>query len=308
MSLTLSDETLLKALQSWPLPEPPIVQRLPGGFTSEVWLVESGKERFAAKYAYQSQKYFDGGLYAAELVEQHGITSGAPLRTKEGALSLLVPGPHGKTEPLALLRFVPGAPLNLAEPESAALYGNLLGRTHRILLNESDTHIAGSIYDFIQSEEAHVTAQTGLSSLIHQAVEAARAYEARHPVTMGIIWGDRIEIIREQRTGCIGIIDWGVIGHGPLLFDIALSVLWLFPEGGQMYEPFLHAYFAEAPIVVSELSGLPYYKALLWARQAKYFAYRVFANVTLGGSGSAENLKSFTEARQQLEQLLAEFS
>lgn len=169
MSVTLSDETLLNALQAWPLSEPSIVQRLPGGFTSEVWLVELGKERFAAKYAYQSQKDFDGGLYAAELFEQHGII------------------------------------------------------------------------------------------------------------------------------------------NGPLLFDIALSVLWYFPEGSQLYEPFLHAYFAEAPMTAGELAGLPYYKALLWARQAKYFAYRVSANVTLGGSGSVENLKSFTEARQQLEQLLAEF-
>jgi Ser/Thr protein kinase RdoA (MazF antagonist) len=102
--------------------------------------------------------------------------------------------------------------------------------------------------------------------LIHQAVEAACSYEKHCQVTTGVIWGDRLEILHELASGQVGIIDWGAIERGPLLFDIALSVLWLFPEGSKMCDTFLEAYLAEAPISVRELDGLRYYKALLWAR------------------------------------------
>lgn len=46
MNATLSDETLLTALQAWNLPQPLLVRRLSSGFTSEVWKVETGKECF----------------------------------------------------------------------------------------------------------------------------------------------------------------------------------------------------------------------------------------------------------------------
>jgi hypothetical protein len=79
MSSNLSNETLLAALKAWPLPEPLTFQPLPGGMTGEVWRVEVGDQRFIAKYAYTTQQAFDGGLYAAELVERYGITCGVPL-------------------------------------------------------------------------------------------------------------------------------------------------------------------------------------------------------------------------------------
>jgi hypothetical protein len=57
-----------------------------------------------------------------------------------------------------------------------------------------------------------------------------------------------------------------------------------------------------------ELEGLNYYKALVWARQAKYFAYRVAANVTLGDANPAGNAKRLEESRQQLEHFLPALS
>jgi Ser/Thr protein kinase RdoA (MazF antagonist) len=308
MSSILSNERLLSALHAWHLPEPLVVQRMPGGFTSEIWKVDAGSECFVAKYAYQSQEAFEGGLYAAELAEQYGIMSAAPLRTKEGALSTLVVGSHSERQPLALLRFVPGEPLRPGEPGVPVLYGSLLGRTHGIFLNGGGEKVTFDVYDFLQAEEAYVADQPGLASLIRQTVEAARAYETRCKVTTGVIWADRVEILHELETGRVGIIDWGAIERGPLLFDVALSVLWLFPEGSRLHEEFLQAYLAEAPISASELEGLSYYKALVWARQAKYFAYRIAANVTLGSSNPGGNVQSLTEARQELERLLTDMS
>ena len=153
MSSALTDEKLLAALQAWPLPEPVAIRRLPGGMTSGVWHIEAADQRFVAKYAYTKREAFEGGLYAAELVERHGITCGAPLRTKQGALSIMIEGAPGQSQPLAVLRYVPGKRLDLSNPDAAALYGSLLGRTHSILLAESDDWCAFDLYDFLLEEE-----------------------------------------------------------------------------------------------------------------------------------------------------------
>jgi Ser/Thr protein kinase RdoA (MazF antagonist) len=304
MTMRLSKEALLSALHAWPLPSPRLVRRLPAGFTSEVWLVEAGGAHFVAKYADQSQEALEAGLFAAELAERHGITSGAPLRTKEGALSLLVTEPSGQRHPLALLRFVEGSPLNDAEPGAASLYGQVLGRTHT-LLQGLIQQVTLDVYDFLLQEEDYVVSQPGLAQLIRRACTAARAFEARRAVTSGVIWADRVEIVLEKETGRVGVIDWGAIERGPLLFDVALTLLWLFPKGNQASEEFLHAYLAAAPITSDELEGLPYYTALLWARQAKFFAYRVAGNVTLGDPHPRRNVQRLVEARQALEHFVA---
>ena len=232
------------------------------------------------------------------------VRSGSPLATKTGALSIVVEGVHGEQQPLALLRYVPGDPLQVSEPDAASLYGHLLGRTHRLLLN---AFAGGSLLDleaFLLQEADYVTAQPGLGPLVDQALGNMHAYAALHPVTFGVIWADRMEIVREKETGQVGIIDWGAIERGPLAFDVALSLLWLFPEGSPAAYEFLQAYLAVAPIAVQELAGLPYYKTLFWARLAKYFAYRMAAGVPLGDVGPEENARHFAEARTQLEDLL----
>jgi Ser/Thr protein kinase RdoA (MazF antagonist) len=310
MNVRLSEEALLAALHAalhaWPLPEPRQVRRLPGGFTSDVWRVEAGGAAFVAKYTEQAQDAFEGGLAAAELAERAGITSGPPVRTNEGALSCLVAGPTGQRHPLALLRFVPGSPLNGAEPGAASLYGRLLGATHRLFLKSGlSERIPSDLYAFLQEEDAFVGAQPGLAVLIQQTRAAVREVALRRAVTSGVIWADRVEILRDPATDRVGIIDWGAIERGPLLFDVALTARWVFPEGSQAYEAFLAAYLATAPISRSELDGLKYYKALLWARQAKYFAYRVGAGVTLRDPNPSSNTERLAEARQALERFLS---
>ncbi len=304
MSSNLSNEALRIALQAWSLPEPLTIQTLPGGMTGEVWRVEAGDQRFVAKYAYTAQQAFEGGLYAAELVEQHGITCGIPLRTKQGTLSMMVVGAHGQSQPLALLRYVSGERLNLGEPGAATLYGYMLGRTHSILLTELGDWCSFALYDFLLEEDTTVATQPGLASLIRQAIEATRAYEACRTVTYGVIWADALEIRRDNDTGRTGIIDWGAIERGPLLFDVALNVLWYFPEGSQAHGEFMSEYLSQSPISASELEGIKYYKALLWARQAKFYAYCVAENVTLGGSTPISNAENLAQARQGLEHSL----
>src|SRR5690349_19414291 len=152
MSSALTEKKLLAALQAWPLSQPLAIRRLPGGMTSEVWQIEAGDQRFVAKYAYTKREAFEGGLHAAELVEQHGITCGAPLHTKQGALSILIEDEQAQSRPLAVLRYVPGQRLDLSNPEAAALYGSLLGRTHSILLAETGGWYVFDLYDFLHEE------------------------------------------------------------------------------------------------------------------------------------------------------------
>jgi Ser/Thr protein kinase RdoA (MazF antagonist) len=174
--MTLSDETVRDALHPWHLPEPLTVRHLKSGFTSDNWYVETAGERFVAKYAYQPQAVFEDGLRAAELTERHGITSAAPIRTWDGRRTILVKGPHGYSQPFALLRFVPGEKLLASERDAASIYGQMLGRIHRILLQEFIEPCSFDVYDYLTKEDAGVITQPGLSQLIEQAVEAAHRY------------------------------------------------------------------------------------------------------------------------------------
>jgi Ser/Thr protein kinase RdoA (MazF antagonist) len=306
MSSALTDEKLLAALQAWPLAERLAIRRLPGGMTSDVWQIEAGDQRFVAKYTYTKRAAFEGGLRAAELVERHGIACGRPLPTKQGALSIMIEDEQGQSRPLALLHYVPGERLDFSHPDAATLYGSLLGRTHSILLAEAGGLCAFDLYDFLLEEDPAVTAQLRLRTLIDKTMEAVRAYEARRPITSGTIWADALEIRLDSETGRAGIIDWGAIERGPILFDVALHESWYFPEGSQAYQKFIHAYLYEAPISAGELEGINYYKALLWARQARFFAYCVAENVALGGSTPISNAENLAKSRQELEYWLAQ--
>src|SRR5262249_54441721 len=142
----------------------------------------------------------------------------------------LVEGPVGQRHPLALLRFVAGEPVNYAEPGAAVMYGHLLGSTHRLFLESGGLleQIPSDLYAFLQGNDAFVGLHPGLANLIQQACDAAHAYARRTGVTYGVIWADRVEILRDPATGRVGIIDWGAIERGPLLFDVALTGLWIF--------------------------------------------------------------------------------
>ncbi len=215
----------------------------------------------------------------------------------------MIEGAQGQSQP-SRAGLCPRGTARSFQSRCAALYGSLLGRTHSILLAEASGWGIFDLYDFLLEEDPAVTAQLGLTTLIRKTLEIVHAYEARRPVTFGIIWADALDIRLDSETGHIGIIDWGAIERGPLLFDIALNESWYFPEGSQAYRGFIQAYLHEAPIAASELEGINYYKALLWARQARFYAYCVAENVTLGGSTPASNAEKLAKSQQELERCL----
>jgi Ser/Thr protein kinase RdoA (MazF antagonist) len=121
------------------------------------------------------------------------------------------------------------------------------------------------------------------------------------PVTYGPIYGDGLQLRVDGRDGSIGLIDWGTVCRGPLLFDLALAA----HHAGQVDLSELWAgYLAVGPLQPAELAGLRHYEALMWARSAKYFAFRLEHRVRLGDARRGANQAALARAVSALQRLL----
>lgn len=304
MPFTLPDAALISALTAWSLPQPLTLTRIAGGFTGDVWYVDTNQGRLVAKFAYDAREVFEAGLQAAEIVERAGIASGAPLRTVAGERTIMLEGPPTLFHPLALLHFVPGEPLDVKQPGSAYIVGSLLGRIHTILLREQFRPQSGErLFAYLKEETVEVAVQTGLPTLLRRAVEAVEAFEVRTQITYGTLYGDSLQVLYDRETHQVGLIDWGTISWGPLLFDVALAAE-LFSFSTFQTDCFLQGYLAEAPIEPQELEGLKFYQALHHAQLAKFFAWRLAHQTTLGNPDPLANELALKENRMALEHLL----
>lgn len=304
MRVVLSDADLHASLSAWRIVGPIQVTAIPGGFTSDVWIVDSSNGRFVAKYCYDTQADFDEGLRAAEALDDAGIVCAAPIRTRAGRLSVLVEGPHGRKEPLALLRYVPGVPFDWHAAGAAQRAGEFLGQIHTIWLHARQLQPQDRISGYLLGITPEVAAQPGLQALIDQAVANVRQFEAESPVTHGPIIGDYMEILLDAATDSIGLIDCGSVGWGALLFDLAIMIDELPRSDEVERQRFLQAYLSSSPIQPAELVGLRHYQALHWAQLAKYFAWRLAHDITMGDETPNANADSLAEIRAELERLV----
>ena len=109
---------------------------------------------------------------------------------------------------------------------------------------------------------------------------------------------------RRGDTESLGVIDWGTVSFGPLVFDLALAAEAARRVGhSDLGEPWA-SYLEQEPVRREEFDGLAYYEALMWARSAKYFAYRTQHGVSLGDARSGANARSLAGARAALHRLL----
>lgn len=218
----------------------------------------------------------------------------------------VVAHPPGHQHPLALLRYIPGDPLDLTAPDAQRLVGNLLGRVHRLLRDDADIDgLVDTVLPYLTEEQPMVFARyPWLCPLLLRAVAGVRAFEDTTPVTYGGIFGDALEVIYDEQISRVGVIDWGAASKGPLLFDLALVVAQFHRAGSEETEALVASYAAEAPVTVAEIGGLDRYIALLWARQAKYFAWRLVHRVTRGEPESAVVEQTLSTYRWKLEDQL----
>jgi Ser/Thr protein kinase RdoA (MazF antagonist) len=292
-------------LADWELRKPLRVRLLNGGFTSHVWKVDSGDSSYVAKLAYQPVRDVENGLLAAATLARHGLQTGPAVRTRSGRMTKLVEYPAGRWHALAMLRFVDGEQLDWRAPGALRIVGNTLGVIHRVLFEDTSLELEDQILTYLTDETARAC-QPEIETLIARAVAAARSFEAKCPVTYGPIYGDRLQVHVNGRDGPIGVIDWGTVSRGPLLFDLAIAAHVAQREGNVDLTDLWTSYLLVSPIHSVELDGLRYYEALMWARSAKYFGYRMNHNVSLGDARPGANIDSFVRAITALERLLDE--
>jgi len=290
-------------LADWDLPGPPRVRPLAGGYTSHVWRIDSGLQRYVAKLSYQPREDVDNGLRAAAILARHGLRTGPAVSTRGRELTRLVEYPAGLLHPLALMKFVDGAALDWRAPEALRIAGDTLGTIHRILLDDGSLELQDQLFRYL-IEDAAWGEQPAIQPLIARAVAAVRSVEAAHLVTYGPIYGDRLQVRVRRRDGSVGVIDWGTVSRGPLLFDLALAAHAARTAGHADLTELWDSYLAVMPALAAELDALRFYEALMWALSAKYFAFRLSRNVLLGNPRPGANAKSLARAVSALMGLL----
>jgi Ser/Thr protein kinase RdoA (MazF antagonist) len=266
-------------------PQPPI-----GTYRS--WLVAVGADLFVAKLARPVDRaQFEAGLAAAEHLWTGGIEAGAPIRTADGAaVAVLDDGV------LALLRHVPGRPLEPDDPLDQQWWGDLLGTVHRSLGDFSHPGLVR--WHWVRPEAPHLDVQPWLRPAVSEAVAALTKLAVTDQLTYGVLHGDPVAAAfrMDVETGRSGLTDWGSAATGPLAYDVASAVI---DAGGALAAAeFLDGYAAAGPLARDEIdAALPTMLRFRHAVRADRLARRIAA---ADGAADAADLADLAGAREAL--------
>ena len=207
-----ADRVASATSQHWQVAEPVRLEGLAPGATSQAWLVHADGRRYVAKLCFDTQAAFDSGLAAAEHVERTtGIATGAPIRTTDDNLSVLIPMVPGQRHPLTLLTHVAGTPIELG-PQPAA---ELLASVHRALTSMP----ASTGHDplrYLTDDSVDYAFQDTIQPALQAVVADLRAAD----LTWATCYGDGPETVRRD-SGDVALLDWGGVLTGPILWDVA---------------------------------------------------------------------------------------
>jgi Ser/Thr protein kinase RdoA (MazF antagonist) len=256
-------------IEHWALPEPVRLTGLPGGATAEVWRVSDGRGRgYVAKFVYGSLAEVEPGLAVPEAVQRRtGIPTGAPIRTRDGQLGVLVPSLPGERHPLALLEDVGGSPVSAESglaPERAA---ELLARVHQAApaVDVSDLEVR---LRYIEDDSFEIAYPDQLWPALGAVAREIRALSDN--LTWAVCYGDGPELF-DRPDGRLGLIDWGGVLRAPVLYDVAIwSRGWRHDR-----ERFLARYAEVASLPVAELAYLDRFDRLNSAHQLRFRAFRL---------------------------------
>jgi len=186
------------------------------------WRISVGDQRFLASLipAIQQTRLM-AGLCVAEHLARVGFPTGAPVRAADGAFS--VPFDGGL---LAVVRDVPGRPLDPADPLDQQWWGDLLGAAHRALTGFSHPRLARLAW--LGADGPHLSIAPWVRPTVLAAVSAATRLTVTDQLTYGVLHGDPApEAFRiDPDTGRTGLVDWRAAGPvAPDEADAALPVL-----------------------------------------------------------------------------------
>jgi homoserine kinase type II len=281
-------------LKHWDLSDRIHLTAIGGGINSTVWTVKAGDTTWIAKVAHTSALH--PGLEVAEFLATRDFASGAPLRNRSGDLTV---GIAPETE-VAVLRFVPGRSLGSSD-EDVARRGRALGRLHRLLLELPSGEIKRRwpwdwLTDFDQ-----LRVGSRLRHAIGDAVRRTEDLVAGYGVTFGVLHGDAAgsDFLFDDANEQLGVVDWGAVAQGPLLYDIG-TVCALRQLEDERRRRFLAAYLSEAPVPAEELDHLDQFVRLRWAVQARYFSWRIARRIRTGIASDHENRRGLVDAIRAL--------
>jgi homoserine kinase type II len=264
------------------------VEVLAGGMNSRAWLVVANGIELVVKSVDQADAAFEFGLGLAARLDSAGITTGAPVPSRSGAL----------VEPaddrlVALLQYVDGVPLT-GVPANHKIIGTTLGRVHAISQDKPGDR--AEWLHLVTQFDVYLDYEPWIRPVVQDALDGVRELAAERELSWAGLHGDPApEAFLQQPSGEVALIDWGSAIAGPALYDLASAVMYL--EGAQ--EDLVAAYLAERPESPAEVSaGLMPFLRFRWAVQASYFAWRCATDVRTGLSDDNGNAKGLADARR----------
>jgi len=283
------------ALGAWDLPPTADLAPLAGGINASVWTVCAGATKLVAKVAHTSALH--PGLEVAEFLSDRDFRAGTPLRTRAGQLSVAT---APETE-LALLQLVPGRQLGVSD-EDLERRGRTLGRAHALLRAFASAPIERRWPWSWLTDFDKLPLSGRLRGAIEGAVQRAEELVGMHALTMGVLHGDTAgpDFLFEEVADQVGLVDWGAVMYGPLLYDVG-TVCGLRHLEGDRRRVFVAAYLGEAPLRADELAFLDDFIQLRWAVQARYFSWRISRRVRTGIAGDRENRSGLRDALRALD-------
>jgi Ser/Thr protein kinase RdoA (MazF antagonist) len=228
------------------------------------WLVTSGGERYVAKLVPEADReQLQVSLAVAEHLDRIGYAVGGPVWSVDGMLA--VPVPAGA---LALLRYVPGRPLDGADPVDQLWWGDLLGAVHRGLAGFSHPRLVR--LRPLDPDLPHLSLEPWLRPAVATATAALVRLTVTDQLSYGVVHGDpRPGSFRiDPGTGRTGLVGWDSVAIGLLVFDLANAVA--YAGGPERATELLEGYRSAAPLPAGELeAALPVVLRCRWARQAE---------------------------------------
>jgi Ser/Thr protein kinase RdoA (MazF antagonist) len=259
---------------------------LPGGLHIRAWLVTARGERFVAKLARRADRaQFEAGLSALDHLGSRRVVAGTPVRTADGSLCAVT-----DAGVLALLRGVPGRPLDGTDPLDQQWWGDHLGAVHRKV--HDFTHPGLTPWHWLRPDAAHLGVEPWLRPAIREAVAALTKLSVTDRLTYGVLHGDPTPraFVMDIQTGRTGLLHWGAAGTGPLAYDVAAAVL--YAGGLPAATELLDGYAAAGPVPRDELeAALPVMLRFRWAVQADWHARHL-----ADGDGHRDGLRRAREA------------
>lgn len=272
--------------------DPDDVTQLTGGMNSAAWDVREGSSRWVAKTVPErDSRGFEAGLRAALIVDAGGIPAGAPVPTRDGALSAGMRGSR-----TALLSWVEGRQLD-GVGSDVAIMAATLAKAHG-LLRASDVPDAPQL-DWLDADAPHLDVEPWVRPAVTRVLRewAGVRDDLR---TWGFVHGDPAPeaFIESHPRGVCGLIDWASGFYGPCLFDVASAVMYVGPEAK---DTFVEAYLAAGGMSHGEVDrGLLPMLRFRWAVQASYFALRMTERDLTGITDDRGNQKGLDDARRFL--------